>query len=139
MKKANLLKQDFNVCFPNSVWVGDITYNWTNEGWLYTAIVKDLCTKEIVGYAMSDRITKELAIKAMKMAYHETVSILNCLHRKAQIIFCISPIQDGTVFNYFSYLGIVPFTSLQFRLLLEGKLHKTYSILLSEAKLFEFL
>lgn len=64
----NLLNQDFNVYFPNSVWVGDITYNWTNEGWLYTAIVKDLCTKEIVGYAMSDRITKELAIKAMEMA-----------------------------------------------------------------------
>lgn len=64
----NLLNQDFKVCFPNSVWVGDITYNWTDEGWLYTAIVKDLCTKEIVGYAMSDHITKELAIKAMKMA-----------------------------------------------------------------------
>jgi putative transposase len=48
--------------------VGDITYNWTEEGWLYTAIVKDLCTKDIVGYAMSDRITKELAIRAMEMA-----------------------------------------------------------------------
>ncbi|MHB8061179.1 MAG: IS3 family transposase [Ruminiclostridium sp.] len=45
-----------------------MTYNWTNEGWLYTAIVKDLCTKEIVGYAMGDRITRELTIKAMKMA-----------------------------------------------------------------------
>jgi putative transposase len=64
----NLLNQNFDVKRPNTVWVGDITYNWTEEGWLYTAIVKDLCTKDIVGYAMSDHITKELAVKAMKMA-----------------------------------------------------------------------
>jgi transposase InsO family protein/uncharacterized coiled-coil protein SlyX len=51
-----------------SIWVGDITYNWTGEGWLYTAIVKDLCTKEVVGYAIGDRITKELVIKALKVA-----------------------------------------------------------------------
>ncbi|MDO9464102.1 MAG: IS3 family transposase, partial [bacterium] len=37
----NLLEQDFNVDLPNTVWVGDITYVWTDEGWLYTAIVKD--------------------------------------------------------------------------------------------------
>src|SRR5690554_43489 len=64
----DLLKQNFNVKDPNTVWVGDITYNWTKEGWLYTAIVKDLCTKDVVGYAMSDRMTKELVVKAMKMA-----------------------------------------------------------------------
>lgn len=64
----DLLKQNFNIKDPNTVWVGDITYNWTREGWLYTAIVKDLCTKDVVGYAMSNRMTKELVIKAMKMA-----------------------------------------------------------------------
>jgi putative transposase len=64
----NILEQNFNANDPNTVWVGDITYNWTEEGWLYTAIVKDLCTKEVVGYAMGDRITKELVIKAMKKA-----------------------------------------------------------------------
>lgn len=52
----------------NMAWVGDITYNWTDEGWLYTAIVKDLCTKEVVGFAMSDRIDRHLVIDAMKMA-----------------------------------------------------------------------
>lgn len=52
----------------DSLWVGDITYNWTDEGWIYTAIVKYLCTKDVVGYAIGDRITKELAIKAMNMA-----------------------------------------------------------------------
>lgn len=64
----NLLEQNFNIQTPNTVWAGDITYHWTNEGWLYTAIVKDLCTKEVIGYAMGDRITKNLVIKAMKMA-----------------------------------------------------------------------
>ena len=42
--------------------MGDITYHWTDEGWLYTATVKDLCTKNIVGYAMGDRIDKSLVI-----------------------------------------------------------------------------
>lgn len=64
----NLLDQAFDIATPNSAWVGDITYNWTDEGWLYTAIVKDLCTKDVVGYAMSDRMTKDLVIKAMQMA-----------------------------------------------------------------------
>lgn len=64
----NLLEQNFDIKVPNTVWVGDITYNWTDEGWLYTAIVKDLCTKDVVGYAMGDRITKELVVRAMNMA-----------------------------------------------------------------------
>lgn len=64
----NLLNQDFDIQEPNKVWVGDITYNWTAEGWLYTAIVKDLCTKDVIGWASGERITKELAIRAMEMA-----------------------------------------------------------------------
>jgi len=44
----NLLNQDFDVETPNTVWVSDITYNWTEEGWLYTAIIKDLCTKRLL-------------------------------------------------------------------------------------------
>lgn len=64
----NLLAQNFKAETPNTVWVGDITYNWTEEGWLYTAIVKDLSTKDVVGYAFSDRINKELVVSAMKMA-----------------------------------------------------------------------
>lgn len=67
-KKRAKYEQIFETATPNTVWVGDITYNWTDEGWLYTAIVKDLCTKDVVGYAMGDRITKELVIKAMEMA-----------------------------------------------------------------------
>ncbi len=68
----NLLNQVFDSPTPNSVWVGDITYHWTDEGWLYTAIVKDLCTKEVVGHASDKRMTKELVIKALKMALKRT-------------------------------------------------------------------
>ena len=51
----NLLKRDFFADIPNSKWVGDITYIRTDEGWLYLATVKDLCTKKIVGYAFMSR------------------------------------------------------------------------------------
>lgn len=65
----NLLERDFTASKPNIKWVGDITYIPTDEGWLYAATVKDLCTKEIVGYAFSDRIDSELTVSALSMAY----------------------------------------------------------------------
>ena len=52
----NLLDQQFSPTAPNQVWVTDITYIPTNEGWLYLAGLKDLFSCEIVGYAMGDRI-----------------------------------------------------------------------------------
>lgn len=61
----NLLEQRFEVAEPNKVWVSDITYIPTEEGWLYLAGHKDICTGEIVGYAMSDRITKNLVSKSL--------------------------------------------------------------------------
>ena len=48
--------------------MGDITYIPTGEGWLYLAIVKDLCTKKIVGYAFSQRIDTQLTLDALNMA-----------------------------------------------------------------------
>ena len=53
---------------PNRKWGTDISYVWTTEGWLYLAIVLDLHSRRIVGWATSDRITKELAITALKRA-----------------------------------------------------------------------
>lgn len=49
-------------------WVSDITYIWTMEGWLYLAGIKDLCTKEIVGYSLSERMTKDLVVAALNKA-----------------------------------------------------------------------
>ena len=56
----NLLKQQFKVYEPNKVWVSDITYVPTDEGWLYLAGHKDLFNGEIVGYAMGERMSRNL-------------------------------------------------------------------------------
>lgn len=53
---------------PNEVWVSDITYVWTDEGWLYLAAVEDLFTRKIVGWSMSERMTSELVSDALQMA-----------------------------------------------------------------------
>lgn len=65
---ANLLNQNFNVDRPSSVWVTDITYVSTGEGWLYLATVKDIFTKEIVGWSAADNMRTELCIKALDNA-----------------------------------------------------------------------
>jgi putative transposase len=62
----NILGQDFNVTAPNQVWVGDISYIWTKEGWLYLAVVIDLYARRVVGWETSERLHKELPIKALK-------------------------------------------------------------------------
>lgn len=61
----NLLEQNFASNRPGEVWVADITYIATDEGWLYLAGIKDLFNGEIVGYAMSERMTRELVGKAL--------------------------------------------------------------------------
>ena len=61
----NLLEQKFKAAVPNQVWVSDITYIPTEEGWLYLAGHKDICSGEIVGYAMQDRITKKLVSRSL--------------------------------------------------------------------------
>jgi putative transposase len=64
----NLLDQKFTASAPNKTWVSDITYISTGEGWLYLAGHKDLCTGEIVGYAMAERMTKNLVIESLLRA-----------------------------------------------------------------------
>jgi len=61
----NLLAQNFVADAPGRVWLTDITYIPTNEGWLYLAGHKDICTGEIVGYAMSNRMTKNLVSQSL--------------------------------------------------------------------------
>lgn len=64
----NLLAQDFRAEAPGRIWVTDITYVRTDEGWLYLAGVKDLYSQEIVGYAMSARMTHELTLDTLNRA-----------------------------------------------------------------------
>ena len=64
----NLLNRKFNVASPNRFWVGDITYVWTSEGWLYLATVMDLFSRQIVGWSLQDRMTSKLVSDALLMA-----------------------------------------------------------------------
>lgn len=67
----NLLCQNFSAQGPNRVWVSDISYVPTNQGWLYLAVVVDLFSRQIVGWATSERITKDLVIQAfLKAMWH---------------------------------------------------------------------
>jgi putative transposase len=64
----NLLNRVFAVNEPNRVWVSDITYVWTDEGWLYVAIFIDLFSPMVVGWSMSERMTSELVLSAFEMS-----------------------------------------------------------------------
>lgn len=64
----NLLKQNFSATHANAKWVSDITYCWTEEGWLYLAVVLDLYSRKVVGWSISKRMTKQLVIDALLMA-----------------------------------------------------------------------
>jgi putative transposase len=64
----NLLARRFDVAAPNTVWAGDITYLATAEGWLYLAVVLDLCSRRVIGWAMGARIDRGLALSALEMA-----------------------------------------------------------------------
>ena len=64
----NELKQNFKVEKPNQAWVGDVSYVWTSEGWLYLAVVIDLYSRKVVGWSMSSRMKAQLVCDALTMA-----------------------------------------------------------------------
>lgn len=64
----NLLNRQFDASAPDAVWLGDITYIPTSEGWLYLAVLMDLASRRIVGWSMSDRIKSELTLQALDSA-----------------------------------------------------------------------
>lgn len=65
----NLLEQKFVAEGPNKVWVSDITYIQTLEGWLYVVVVLDVSSRRVVGWAMSDRLTAEFVIRALSKSH----------------------------------------------------------------------
>lgn len=68
---ANLLQRNFKVNGKDVVYVGDITYIWTQEGWLYLATVIDLYSRRVVGWKVSNRMTKDLVIEALNEAVNK--------------------------------------------------------------------
>ena len=65
----NKLARQFEVSEPNKVWTTDITYVWTLEGWLYVAVVIDLFSRQVVGWAIADHMRTSLCVSALQMAF----------------------------------------------------------------------
>jgi putative transposase len=84
----NLLKQDFYASQPNQKWAGDMTYLWTNEGWYYLAVVLDLYSRKVIGWAMSERMTANLVCDALGMGLIPAEKAERChrTHRPRQPI-----------------------------------------------------
>jgi transposase InsO family protein len=64
----NLLQRDFHTERPDAVWVSDITYIWTRQGWLYLAVILDLYSRKVVGWSLADRMTASLVCNALSAA-----------------------------------------------------------------------
>ena len=77
-------KRDFTADGPHQKWLADITYVSTLEGWLYLAVVLDLYSRRIVGWAMSDRMTSRLTMAALKMALLRRRPGVGLIHHSGQ-------------------------------------------------------
>jgi len=62
------LKQNFTADAPDQKWVSDITYIWTEEGWLYLAVVLELYSRRVIGWAIAERMTASLVCDVLVMA-----------------------------------------------------------------------
>ena len=80
----NLLERRFAVGAPNRVWAGDITYIATRKGWLYLAVLLDLHSRKVVGWAMGARLTWDLAAAALEMAVDQRRPAAGLLHHSDQ-------------------------------------------------------
>jgi transposase InsO family protein len=76
----NVLMRDFEVDAPNTAWVTDITYLATLEGWLYLAVILDLFSRRVVGYAISERIDRALVLEALRKALVQRPGVLDLVH-----------------------------------------------------------
>ena len=77
---ANTLNRQFTVEAPNRVWAGDLTYVWTTERWLYLAVILDLDSRRVIGWAMGHRLTVDLAERALTMALANRTPMAGLLH-----------------------------------------------------------
>jgi len=76
----NLLDRNFHADRPNQKWAGDISYIWTREGWLYLAVMIDLHSRRVIGWAVSNRLKRDLAIRALDMAIALRRPPPGCIH-----------------------------------------------------------
>jgi len=76
----NLLNRQFDVAQTDQAYVADVTYIWTQEGWLYLAVVIDLCSRKAVGWSMSSRMKAQLVCDAMRMTIWQRRPMAGLIH-----------------------------------------------------------
>ena len=76
----NLLDRNFTPAAPNQTWTADMTYIWTDEGWLYLAVVLDLFNREVVGWSIKPRMTADIVIDALTMAWFRRKPTAGLIH-----------------------------------------------------------
>lgn len=97
---ANLLDRNFNPSRPNQVWTSDITYLWTDEGWLYLAIVLDLFNREVVGWSLKPRMTADIVTDALTMAWFRKKPASGLLHHSDRGSQYASRVLQGKLKEY---------------------------------------
>lgn len=90
----NMLDRDFTADMPNQIWAGDISYVWTREGWLSLAVILDLHSRRVIGWAVCNRMKRDLAIRASKMAVAFRQPPKGCIYYPAGD--CIAICREGT-------------------------------------------
>jgi putative transposase len=94
----NSLGRQFDGVAPNKVWTTDITYLWTLEGWLYLAVVIDLYSRQVVGWAAADRMRASLCASALQMAFlpagHKGVESRNLACSIIRAVAANKPVMD---------------------------------------------
>jgi len=96
----NLLDRQFTPAAPNQAWGADLTYVWTEEGWLYLAVVLDLFNREIVGWSIKPRMTADIVIDALTMAWFRRRPQAGLIHHSDRGSQYASQVFQGKLTDY---------------------------------------
>jgi len=90
---TNLLDRNFTADRPNQRWVTDISYVWTDEGWCYLAVILDLFSRAVVGWALDTTLATQLPLRALEMAVGRRVPCSSLLHHSDRVglTFVLAP------------------------------------------------
>jgi putative transposase len=95
----NILARGFKVCEPDKVWDSDITYVWTDEGWLYLAVFLDLLSRMVVGWSMSETMSSELIVEAFLMGQGRRGGVRPLVHSDRGSQYASSRFRDELAAN----------------------------------------
>jgi putative transposase len=97
---ANVIKRDFSPGRPNACWGSDITYIWTDEGWLYLAVVLDFFNREVVGWSLKQELSTLLAADALNMAWNKRAPASGLIHHSDRGVQYASDAYQAQLVSY---------------------------------------